>query len=92
MTRDEIEEMFYWNKFPLCDELIDHVHQEYHVGPDAWMYTDQDAWEQTRKLARYYGEHRKLPEKLEDWMPGWTAADEPKPATSDLSDYLGIPF
>ena len=71
MTRAEVEEMFYWNRFPLADELIDYVHRTYHAGPDAWEYTDQDAWEQTRKLSRYYAEHGKLPEKLGDWMPGW---------------------
>ena len=76
MTRAEIEDMFYWNRFPIADELMAYVHREYHAGPDAGFYTDQDAWEQTRKLAMYYAEHGRLPGRLEGWMPGWEIANK----------------
>lgn len=76
MTRDEIEKMFYWNRFPMNDILIDYIYEEYHAGPDAGFYTDQDAWVQTRKLAAYFERHGKMPEKLSDWLPGWEVSED----------------
>lgn len=45
MAREELEEAFRMNHWPLNDILIDYVYQEYRAGPDAGFYTDQDAWE-----------------------------------------------
>lgn len=72
MTRDELEKAFWLNRWPLNDILIDHVHREYFDGPEAGLYTDADAWEQARKLALFFAEHGRMPDTLDEWMPGWT--------------------
>lgn len=72
LTRDELVMAFWGHHWPLNDILIDHVYETYHAGPSAGLYTDQDAWEQTRKLALFFAEHHRLPVTLDEWMPGWT--------------------
>lgn len=71
MTREELVKAFWQHRWPVNDILIDYVYREYHAGPEAGFYTDQDAWEQTRKLALYFEKHHELPGSLNDWMPGW---------------------
>ncbi len=67
---EEIETMLWANRWPTARELVEHLYEEYYA-PGSFPYTDQDVYEQTRKKARFYAEHGRLPERLGEWAPGW---------------------
>ena len=59
------------SRWPLADELVDYVYETYYGGPDSREYSEQDAYEQSRKLAMFYERERRLPASPGEWMPGW---------------------
>ena len=71
ISKKELREQFYWSRWPLADEFVDYVYETYHGGADSWEYSDQDAYEQSRKLAAFYEREHRLPTSLGEWMPGW---------------------
>ena len=56
---------------PVSKEFVDYVYETYYGGSDSWEYSDQDAYEQSRKLAAFYERELRLPTSLSEWMPGW---------------------
>lgn len=73
MSRDEVERMFRGNRWPMNENLIDRVFGEYYDAdnPETLLYTDQDAWEQSRKLVGFFSRHGRMPDSLGEWMQGW---------------------
>ena len=71
ITKQELRQRFYEGQWPLDDEFVDYVYETYYGGPGSWEYSDQDAYEQSRKLAAFYEENLRLPTSFSEWLPGW---------------------
>lgn len=69
-VKREIRETLRAHGWLAPDELVDHLYEEYHA-PDSYPYTDEDIWQQTRKKAMFYTEHRRMWRSPGEWAPGW---------------------
>ena len=71
ISKERLREQLYWSRWPLADGSVGYVYEKCYGGPDSWEYSDQDAYEQSRKLAAFYEREHRLPTSLGEWMPGW---------------------
>lgn len=55
-AREELGNEFALQGWFVVDELIDYIHETYYDGLGSSQYTDQDIYEQPRKLTYFYKE------------------------------------